>query len=324
MEIKVSNVLILCDIVDFYPIFNEDLIELLENNEKLVISNTLSKLVSGNYFIGHKDIKSFYKKHKYTIDIISKYDNIGLFINDNYNTNGIIHHNIYSFYHYIEQNRSEINSIKRLLYSLIELGFDRINYNPSLDFTKEIYSMDKKFVNNIEIVYLDNLELVPNYPSSIVTYKSNGSNYMIILEKHCFSKEIYNQAILLNSLSFDIEKLPKSITKEVIFDHIYKLIDEKEDIYNTIKSAVELSVSIDDLYKNIDNTAKVIDNIKDNDPKERLIEELNKLKQQLNTLKKIDDQYNLDISNNDSFVSESIINDEKQKFKRRRDVLNKL
>jgi hypothetical protein len=236
--------------------------------------------------------------------------NIGdnIYINDKFNIN--------FFHKYIKDNKSEIKSILSLLEKLEKLGFKKIKFCENFDFSKEEYQVEAKYKYNHEITYLENIEILPTYDKNIVSYKTSGSNYKMVL-KNMFGDYFMDGGVLgeiyVNNLLFDASKLPDDINKKNFYDEIIKLKEANKKNCSTFKTSVSLSMDISDLNDIVNHIEKTIKGIDKNTDSSKLCLSLGTLKENLKELEIKVNEYNNNISSKSSNITKERIESEKIK-----------
>ena len=322
-KIGTSDILILCDIGDKYTKFNHDIKELLVSNKPSSLFENLYKLSCCFTSVSNMNIKRFYDKYRDVFEIISYYDNVRTFLHNHYNKkNGVRDEDdLDYFYNYIKSHIDHMNDIKSLSIYISNLGFDFIYFDENADFTDSIYSIDANFDNNDKIVYLENLELVPTYYYDKINYRSNKSSYKIVVDKICLSDNFYSQTIYLNTLLFNMKRLPLEIDKSNIFDPVVQLRDNKELILKKFRNSIELGVALDNFYKDIDYIKTIVNEIEDSKLRNLLNLELLEIQRRFLSLKLLDKEYIDSLSKEDGIVNSNGIEEERKKYIKRRDKL---
>ncbi len=250
--INIETLLALCSILDDYPKLKKD----LDNLQRSRISGNwlynLYALSKGKFTLCSKAERKFYKENKDIFDKIYANSPILEFIIDASSRD--------YFYHYIVAHQEDIESIQAVLKTLKHLGFRRINFDASKNFSDQTYTVNRTFMDNFKVNYLDNIEIIPNYNSSVIKYTSKGSPYLI--EGNVFlGKRINYGTITLNTLVFDEESLPKAISKEELFDHIEYLYNQNETKHNIVYNALNLFNDVEVLEKNCNAALASVSNL---------------------------------------------------------------
>ena len=308
--IKIDNILALCHIFNDFETFEKKLIPLISDTKDKNFRLNLSEVSHGRPILAGKKAKNFYKENKKAIDTINKYLSIFSFINLNYDNQGKRNKNIQFLYAYLLNNKNHIKHIINLLEKLKELSFDKFIFNEKLDFNSETHNVSPKFNNNTHITYIANPIVIPSYTKQIY-YKSNNSNYKIELNIDSNKISLDDKKIILNSLVFDINTLPKKIDKDYIFDPLLKAKNEQDNLTSLIKNSVELNLTIEDLENQFEITQNIINNLNYIKNKKELIETLIKFKNILEILKSLGINYNNDIIKENPSITKEILEKEK-------------
>lgn len=220
------------------------------------------------------------------------------------------------FYAYMAKNKNRKEQILKTLKKIKKLGIERVLFNKNADFTGKEYSMiiDRwNYSPCLRIDYLDNMKAIPNYENNVIRYMTTGSNYLITVETTMdgiFDKE---KSIKLNSLVFDSNRLPESIEKEELIKKIVDLRQDEKQRVEAIRNSVELSVSIDDLDEQYTLTSDTILGLEDIKDKDKIVETLNIIGENINKLKKLSLKHNENISKTDPDVTTEVLQREKQR-----------
>lgn len=282
---RVKDLIALCNIIDDYEEFRDNLICFLEDNNNQIkkIAN-LHSISIGKMVIGDNSTKQFYKENKQTIDKINTVSCIYDFIVFN------IPPYLDPFYHYLQAHRKDLDNILALLLKIEDLKIKYLSLDETWDFTKDIYVLYECFINydlinscTYGFVYLDNMVAIPNYPTDKISYKSKKSNYKII-------KSPLETQILVNSLLFELSRLPDK--NENFIKNILNLREEIEPQNEAIKKSVDLSVKIKDLEAAILDLEKTISRIHNPKVQEKLNYEINAMKNSIVNLKLTNEEYN--------------------------------
>lgn len=313
-KISINNLLALAHILDDYEKFNKKL--------KIFNIDNLSNLfkVSKGEFILSPRTNKFYKENKNIIDIINKYSTFYDFITNIYISNRSSY-DINYFYNYLICNKDKLDDIVKVVEKIKELGFKEIKFNEEEDFKKEEYKLNTSRVKSIiysivtDIHFLENMELIPEYENNIIKYKTNGSNYCMVLPYRDDAKGWASDEIILNNLLFDPNRLPNSLKKEDTIDKIIALKETKKEEMTSIRELVDLGVKIFDLekeYANLKYTVERLENVKS---KEELKKVLENIKLELEQLRQINKN---EVEGNPN-VTEDQIEREKQLYIRSRE-----
>ena len=215
---------------------------------------------------------------------------------------------------YICNNDDKINNILFVLNEIKQLGIKRMIFDEEFDFTTETNDINTKLSKNCKIMYYENMESFSNCSDDLIRYKTNGSNYRIeiFVSK---TNELYANSIKLNSLVFDLNRLPKSISKEETFDKIINT--RKENQY--IMSSVNLGVGIEDLETTVDKFDGIVNQVNDTETKIELMNVLKSIREDLNKLQIISDIYDQDIISKHDSITQEVLDKEKKQYKKTRE-----
>lgn len=320
--INIDNLITLCHILDDYEEFEKILIKAMKHGSDRDFVFQLDDVSKGKFRLGSYKARRFYEENKLIIDAINHYSTIPSFINLNYGINGKIIGDIRFFYEYLVSHKEDIEKILFLMNKLKELGFDNIEFNDELDFTKEVYKTSLSQYDNFYLMYVANPEVIPNYTNEI-NYVTKDSKYKMILSITGYKeKEIskYNRKIILNSLIFNPYMLPEELDLEHTYGNLVRLKEEQSDETFLIRNLVDLNVSIFDLDKQYDSTYRIINGLNDNiKHREELVTILMEIKAKLEKLKLLGLEYNRSISRNDPLLSQELLEQEKVYYLRRRE-----
>ena len=320
IEAYISHIIALYHILDNYSEFIQNLSSLISTKYNRDTIYNLYKISKGKFVVGSRKIKRFYQENKTVVDTINKYSDILSFINLNYDYQGNLSENssLEFFYQYLSSHKDELNQILSVLEKLKELGFNEFKFDEDANFACNEYAIDTCINRNIDINYLDNIQVVPNYQNNVVKYRTTGSNYCIIAKTSFGKLCAYEKTITLNSLIFDVKRLPETITKENIFDKLVSLKEEQKENCSTIKNSIDLSISIDDLRNQFDSTNRIIEGLNSVDSKDGLQDVLLKIKEYIDKLQTISTEYDDSISQGYSSITKEKLEKEKQLYLKRR------
>ena len=316
-KIYIDNMIALCYIVEEYEEFEKNLKASMPKKQAQDFVFGLWKISQGNNKTITRKVKKFYENNQRVINTINKYSSIIRFISLNSKENKYLSEDIPFFYEYILLHKKDIPNILEILEKLKELEFRKIEFNETLDFTKEKYDAYQNFDKNTNIVYVANPEVIPNYIGHI-NYKTKSSNYKITLglvgnkEKEISPLE---RSIILNSLIFDVNTLPEKIDKEHIFTH---LLNTSNLLTSKIKSTIDLNISIFDLEEQLNNTSITINQLDNVKNKDEIKLVLSKIKEHLIILNSLTNDHNQSISKEEAPLTKEIIEQEKIMYLKRR------
>ena len=317
-QTSVSNLIAMCHIINHLEQFNNNFINFVSKKSNKNKVYVLDKICRGEFVLNSKGLQKFYQENKFVIDQINRICGIYPFIYHNYNMEDIPSCNstFSFFYKYILEHKDDLDHVLNLLYKLKRLGFEELEFNENKDFSEDecFVKTTLSEVIGSDIVYMDNMELVPSYEDDTIHYRTTSSDYSIILKSSHKDISKYFRRIRVNSLLFDLDKLPESITKQTTYDEIIKLRENQKEKSSIIKTSVDLSVSIMDLYEQFNYTNRVIDRL-DNIDKSELTEVLADVKNNLDKLQFISDKYDESVS---ELVSKEKLTLEKDLYMKRR------
>lgn len=301
-----KNMIAFCHIINEFEKFRKNLSSINAKNYESFVQQ-LYEVSTGNFKIGAKKAKKFYNENKSVIDTINKYSQINEFLIElgvKYETSII--------YKYIMNNKSKIIKILGVLEELKYLGFERFTLDEEFDFTKKTYEVDKRFNWNSNIIYVDNIEVIPNYGGEPINYKTTNSNYEMNLATDCNNFNNLWSNIYLNSLVFDKNRLPKKIDKETIFNLILNLKDSQEKNNTIIRDSVDMNIKILDFQELLNSIDKRINNLSNIEYKEKLVLALASIKNDFENLKKICSEYDSSIIKQEPLLTKQILDNEKE------------
>lgn len=323
IEANISDTIALCYIKHDFEKFNQKLIEYLKkisySRETL---STLRKISHGEKVRFSRKTKNFYKENKEIIDTINTHSDIVSFIHNNYNLledeenicfiNDVL-------YQYILKHQDYSVKIFLVLYKMKELGFKSFEFNESLDFSNQQSKINKNLPLNYALEVYDNIELIPCYDKTLINYKTKNSNYKITLFFHHGELLENSNKILLNDLTFDINRLPKDVTIKTIREIFEKALEDKIEEYTLIRNSVDIYLNADELENTINNLENIINSINEQYNKKELKETVSNIKEKILNLKTLINFYeNLLIEKNTNITS-SLLDKEKKlcKLKKR-------
>lgn len=313
-KVNINHLMALIHVIDYFDDFNTKLTDFISvKNNRNVIWN-LEKVSKGKMCFDFGKAKRFYKENKWIIDEINKYSNIGNFICWHYSFMGKPDDTLLFMYDYLKNNRNDLQKIINLLKKLKELGFIDFEFNPELDFSNKTYSVNSD--TRFGVTYLDNLEVLPMYVDGRIEYKTNGSNYKIFIRPSYDGKLLnYAAKITLNSLTFDADRLPKSITKEETFDKIVALKNERNQEYSIIRDSVDLSIGIEDLSLMVTKINGKFNNLDNVTKKEELLKLLENIKIDIVKMQEISCSYDESMVQINPNITSELLEKEKKYYK---------
>lgn len=321
-SVHTRNLIALCHIINEFSEFEERLLKYISPKyNRDFVAQLYDITCEGKFKLGARKAKRFYSENKEIIDTINKYTNISMFINMNYGFHGDPHEDFQYFYKYISSHKSEIDKILPVLEKIKSLGFDKLEFNENLDFTKEITYVYPSFRRNfIDMKYFDNAEVIPTYENDVIEYKSTDSNYLMTLSIIGDDFSDYGRKITINSLTFDPSRLPNEISKQNIFDTLVAKAGATQEKRSYIRSSVNLGVSVLDLDRQLSSTSRTITGLEDVKNKTELIEVLTRMKADLEQLKVLSAEHDASISEKEPVLSSDVLENEKKLYLHRRDM----
>lgn len=315
---NIDQMICLCYIIDDFSKFRVNLDDFLSSEDNRNDIAKLHLISNGRDDSLNKKAKKFYQKNKEIIDRINSFTNIGYFITDNYDfkSNCFYGSCLDSFYDYIVLHRDRLDHILLLLNKIKKLGFSKVMFDESLDFTCKTYDVFYNFGDNFDIAYLDNMEVISSYQPDVLNYKSNFSNYRMVFRQNNLDLSSLDRKISVNSLLFNLDRLPDEVSKETIFDFITGLSRNESDDY-AIRDYVDLSVAVDDLCKQFGMANSILERLTSIDDKSELIRILNSIRNCLCELNDYSNKCCKDIVDKSS-ISQEQFDLEKKKFLSRR------
>lgn len=225
MKYNVNDLIYLCNHIDRYPNFRIDI-------ELLLRGRSLKKVLSDDKVLQNKH---FNYKDKNVQKLCQKYGNMAEMVLCSATDNDVRVklRKLDYVYEYILYNIGKLDSIKKLLTKLKQLGFEDIIFDVYMKLTTETFNIYVEPSRNRCITYLDNMELLPSIDIDMITYMSNNSDYRIELmtsSKYDNTLVLRGSIIYLTSLIFDKDKLPDSLDAKVIYDKVASLTCGKKII----------------------------------------------------------------------------------------------
>lgn len=320
-EIQVKSLITLCEIKN-YDNFSKELELLIKTKRKKYLIDKMYDIMQGKFRFGSKKYKEFIKKYEDVIEIMKKNNCLWEMTVAKYNAFG----NVYKdsaedfFYKFILEHNDDIENIKSVAIKIKQLGFDKIIYGEKLDFTGIEYELDTSYVSDFE--YLENIEVIPTYDNTSIIYKTTNSCYRITIWTIGYGdrKRIknYSKEIELNSLIFDVNRLPDEITTESTLGYINKLVELSKNDYQCIKDLVNINVSIEDLFNKYNYLKNIIDNVENAKNKQEMKQVLGNILEEIEKLKLEYSSFQNDIIIESDKIDENKIIEEKKLYLERR------
>ena len=199
------------------------------------------------------------------------------------------------------------------------MGFQKFELNPSLDFSQEIYQTKVTFFENNRMFYLENMFAIPKYRHGVVTYKTSGSNYKIEFDGSSFSPIVSGKKIYLSSLTFDVDKLPKELSGQDIYNEIIELTIKKDQEYTHVRNSVDLSVGIQDLEHLLKSFNETVTKMETVDSKEQVLAHLRNMQQELNRIQSLSSAYNQSVTDGSRYITPELLQEEVKTYLKRRE-----
>ena len=320
-EIKASirELKIICHTINEFKQFYNNLVIYMQNNKNFYNLNHLDELSEGKTKFKSERVKKFYEENYKVLNVIKKYTSIAQFItNINYGK-PTEESDIYKFYEYIYENKNQLEKILELIEKIEKLEFTTISLCENKSFVEKEYRIREGYE---KIAYLENMEIIPNYEQDVTKYRTSSSNYLISIDSktslHPVEIRTNSQNITVNNLVFDPNKLPSS--RETMLYELVNLITvhKTKKECDTVRTSVDLSINIDDLYyqlSTITSTIEKIENVKD---RNEMKETLSNIKVQLDRLNQMSTKYDKSICSTSPSITQETLNEEKQLYIHRR------
>ena len=249
---RINDLIAICKILNDFKEFNVDAMNFMIsiNFDKSKIIDLLS-LAEGQRILSSRKVKNFYKKHTKTIHTINQYTYLpGFFRNYVSMQDTIEETQFYRFYQYAIKHKNDITRILGNLARIRKLGFIKIYFDETMDFTTGEYSIKPELGDNSQIVFLDNMTSINKKSEDQVWYKSDNSNYEITLGIDSSDISLFSGGkIAVNGLLFDPDRLPKSLTKENTFDKIRDL-KKQDNVPTSLNDSIDAIMNALDIINN--------------------------------------------------------------------------
>lgn len=327
-SIDINFVKALCNICENYESFEKDLNSLIFPNMHFNLSkcirNTksiireLCHITNNVTSVKSKSVCDFYKKYILVLNKITQFISIEEFINIIYLRN---HNQITSLNNYILKNKDNLDKILTNLNKLSELGFEKLVFDESLDFTSDVYQLPAKlggivYLPEARINYLENMELIPSFEG--VKYKTTSSSYKIVVGARY--ELIYISEIFMNDLTIDSSRLPNEITEEEIVGKIHQARLDNRKMYQGLRNAIILSSEIGNLKDELEHFIPFINHItlfSQNDDKNsngELFKLFQEIRERLLQAKAISDEYSKKLLDENQCITEELLEEEKKVY----------
>lgn len=321
---RVADVIALYHIQEDFENFNNQLKELAKSNKMIDILHYLKKASMGMFSLTKRKITRFYKENQATITKINEYSDIFMFLATNYESNGIAKENINGYYHYLLAHNDQRDCILSVLEKLKDLEVEDIKLIEGKDFKSEEYSIDTDlFYSPLWFPYLENMRIIPEYPSHKIKYKTTNSNYKLMLDSSLSRRSAAlisgRNYIEVNNLTFDPQCLPNELTKEYTYDKIIQL-SKKSITRQDIKEIVDLGISIHDLEEQANITATTFGRVDGMKEKPELLEALTQIRSGVSKLYALEDSHVQTLTTENPNLTQQLIQKEKKEYLKRREL----
>lgn len=327
ISVRTIDAITFCQLIDEYGEFHKEFMDFLgAQKDPFKVIVALRKLSQGQHCHTSRKVKEFYNAYKKIIDTIGQNTGIQSFFFNNYDWNYGRYKVFFKsddFYQYLLANIDKKDKILAVLNRLKEFGFEEFELNQAWDFSKHIYKAAFVTFDFNDVVYLDNLEPIPEYRQGEVKYKTTGSNYQMEVRIYssslCAKLYANRDRIRLNSLTFDVDRLPKELSAKDIYDKIIGLASKKQQEYTAIKNSVDLSVGVQDLEYLINRFNETVTKMESVDSKEQVLEELRNMQQSLKQIQTLSSAYNQRITEGSSYITKELLQEEVKRYLIRRE-----
>lgn len=172
--------------------------------------------------------------------------------------------------------------------------------------------------DNVLIHYVDNMEIMPEYPHGKISYQTTSSPFEIKFSTS-FGEicKLYNSA-KVNSLTFDPNRLPSSATKSDVTDYILMKQAEKKEEYEAIRYIIDLRQVERLLESKLTKLEEILKNVDKLSDKESILESLKTIKKQLENIKNETEQYEADVTFKSTYITPEVLDKEEAAYERRK------
>ena len=312
-DISILDLQALLEVFAEYDEFEKDLTKLLSEKNSMQHLYKIRELANGEKVLCSRNIKNFYKKHENIIKKIHGIVNIQSFIYHSFDWDKQT-----NIYKYLDAHRDELDKIKEVVLKLKELGFDKIEFDETFDFTTKKYYMWTWMADNTSIHYLSDIEAIPGYESDRIVYQTNSSPFELkIGTSFAELSKRYNRA-KLNSLTFDKDLLPSEITKAEIIKPIQQAKQEKIKEYDAIGHIVDLRQVEQILESKLKKLEAILKNVDRLSNKESVLKSLRTIKVELENIKQEISSYEDVIVDESTYITPDILDKEEEAYERRK------
>ena len=317
-KMETKSVLAMCYILDEYEMFKVAVEELEKKAGNRDFTYEVLKLSQGKFLMISKHARRFFYEWENTIKTINEHGYISNFMMANFCWGEEKIAEAMYIYEYLQANRDNLDTIKAVLKKLDELKFNDIELNTGLNFSEKKYHVSTNLYHSIHIPYVANAKTVPNYTTSSVEFYSEDTPYEMEITSSLGQISEYGRKIKLNSLVFDPNLIPDSITKETVFDSIINLKKEQKTEVDAIRNAVDLTIGLEDLTMMISSLINTVNTITDEDIKNKLKASIEVMLEELAKLDVIKEGFEEQIVKENPSITEKKLTLEKNLYKQRR------
>lgn len=317
MNIRTDSLIALCYIIDEFDSFSFEYMDLIARTKDSynTISNII-KLMDGNMsffdknFIDNK-IKAFYNKYKKQINSMNNHMDFASFMKYNFNDLGVPHEETKAFHRYLSDHREEVFKVLDFLYKVKTLEIEEVELDEDAKFNIHVYGVDKTFNKNQALYFLEGIRAIPSYDDDIVKYKSNTSDYEIRVFTTLDGISFKDSKIRTNSLLIEPERLPKELTKELVYNYIMRLSEQVRISNQDIRDSVDFNIATSEFekaYINLHMIASRIPYIVNN---HMLLETMEYIREAIITIGDVSIDLDKYITSKDNNVTTEVLNAER-------------
>ena len=309
-RIRIDILLTLCEIIDDYDDYINDMNNLIEKYGSNVSYN-LFRIIQGEFVLFSDRYKNFISRYQNVIDTMKKYDTTWYFTGSlDCNFKGVSRKTkIDIYYDYLVDNRENIEFIKYNINKLNNLGFHHITLVEDENFDNQVYALD--FNNDNLIVLLDNMEFVSTCDNDEVFYTGKDSEYKITVRRDYDDLENDSKkSIELNTLLFNPDRIPTDLSYTTALNKIKNL----DPTYSIIQNYIKFSSITNLLTSEVETLNETLnDMIGGTTSKKKMIELLTTINNSVDLLKKESEKYEEDVINNSYLIGKEKLEKEKNK-----------